>query len=135
MKIDERREKTLTNFKALKQKGKIIETDHNPLYLELNLEFSIMKPERTEFFQFKNIDSQNVFKQLTSNTNQFTSCFNDELPFEIQAENWRKLLDSFFHKAFKKVRITNRPRKKHTTLTDLMNKSNKLKMKLNLSEK
>ena len=65
MKIDERRENTLTNFGIFKTAGRVIETDHNPVYLEVNLEFSSIKPERIEVFQFKNKASQIEFKRLT----------------------------------------------------------------------
>jgi hypothetical protein len=100
MKIDERREKTLSNFSAVKTVGRVIETDHNPLYLELKLEFSPAKPERIEIFQFKNKASQAEFFRITSKTDEFTRCFDDNMSFEKQAGNWRKTLTTFFHKAF-----------------------------------
>ena len=119
----------------MKKIGRIIETDHNPLTLEIMLDFSSFKPERIEIFLFKNKDSQMKFKNLTSNTNEFTRCFEDDSPFETQAAKWRKLLNSFFHKSFKKVRITNKPKKKHSNISILLSKRSHLKKKDELNEK
>ena len=76
-----------------------------------------------------------MFKELTTNTNEFSMCFNDDSTFEIQAKKWRKLLSSFFHKCFKKVRISNNPKKKKTKLGELLLRRNILKKKEQLSEK
>ena len=135
MKIDEQRENTLTNFGAFKRAGKVIETDHNPVHLEVMLDFSASKPERLEFFQFKDINSQLEFKRLTSVTTEFTKCFENDMPFELQAKKWRNTLNSFFHKSFKKVRITNKPQQKNSMLFKLLNKRSQFKKKKDLDEK
>ena len=95
MKIDEKREKTLSHFSAGKTVGRVVETDHNPLYLELKLEFSPAKPERIEIFQFKNKTSQAEFFRITSQTDEFTRCFDDDMSFEKQAGKWRKTLENY----------------------------------------
>ena len=76
----------------MKVVGRVIETDHNPLSLEINLKFSRVKQERMEMFCFKYKDAQNEFKHLTTNTTEFTDCFKDYSPFENQAAKWRKTL-------------------------------------------
>ena len=134
MKVDEKRESALTNFKAVNQIGREIETDHNPIILELKLEFSAIKPERIEMFQFKDEVAQGVFKRLTTDTNEFTDCFKNDLEFEVQATNWRKMLNNFFHKAFKKVRITNKPIKKQSEVLKLIERRKVLKKKVDRSE-
>lgn len=73
--IDERREHALTNYSTVKKIGRIIESDHNPLFLYLNLVFSKLQTERIEVFQFRNKESQQLFQTLTSNTSDFTDCF------------------------------------------------------------
>ena len=100
MKIDKNRENTLTNFSAKKVVGRVIVTDHNPLTLEVRIEFSIVKQERNEVFQFKDKESQSYFKELTSNTNEFTCCFDDDSSLEVQSRKWRKLFKSYFYKCF-----------------------------------
>ena len=103
MKVDEKREHVLTNFSSVKKVGRVIESDHNPVILEVNLEFSPIKPERIHVFQFKNKESQKEFKKMTTETSEFTNCFNNNLPFEVQAKNWKKVLTKYFHKSFKKI--------------------------------
>ena len=88
MKVDEKRELTLTNFSSFKKVGRVIETDHNPVILEVNLEFSESKPERLEIFDFKNTEAQEIFRNLTTKTKEFSECFQNDLPFEVQALNW-----------------------------------------------
>ena len=133
MRIDEKREHSLTNYSAINQIGRVIESDHNVETLEVNLEFSSVKPERMEIFQFKNLESQALFKKLTSNTTEFSSCFQDETDFVDQANKWRKVLNNYFHKSFKKVRITNKKQKK-TGINDLMERRKQLLKKQLLEE-
>ena len=94
MVIDERRE----NYSSVRKIGRVIESDHNSLFLHLNLLFEKIKEERLEVFQFRNKESQQVFKTLTSDTRDFTNCFKDDLTFEEQSTNWRRVLDSYFQK-------------------------------------
>ena len=65
----------------------MIETDHNPVILEMNLQFSNIKTERIEIFNFKNTEGQQRFQNLTTNTSEFSDCFLNNLPFETQAMN------------------------------------------------
>ena len=135
MVVDEKREHALVNYRARKQTGRVIESDHNPLFLYLNLHFSKIRNERQEIFQFRNKESQHLFKVLTTNTTEFTDCFENELSFEEQASNWRRVLDNFFHKAFKKIRINHKPSKKTSEIGLLMEKRRLLKKKDCLEEK
>ena len=134
MKIDEKRENILTNFGAVKQIGRVVESDHNLLILELGLEFSKIKPDRAEIFQFKSKTAQDIFRKLTNATKQLSECFfRSNEDFEVQAETWRKKLNDIFHKAFKKVRITNKQPKKLNEVGDLIEKRKKLKNKTKLN--
>ena len=135
MVIDEKRVNALTNYSTVKEKGRITESDHNPIFLYLDLLFSKIKNERLEIYQFKNTESQQIFKSLTSNTIDFTNCFDNELPFEEQATQWRKVLNNFFQKSFKKIRISSKPKKKMTELNIMMEKRRFYKKKECLSDK
>ena len=64
MVINEKREHTLTNYRTVKHLGGIIESDHNPLFLYLNLQFSRLRNERIEIFQFRNKESQQILRIL-----------------------------------------------------------------------
>ena len=48
---------------------------------------------------------QEKFQKLTSETKEFTECFNSNAPLNAQIENWRKVLKSFCKKAFTKIKI------------------------------
>ena len=135
MVIDEKREHVLTNYSTVKRIGRIIESDHDPLFLYLNLEFSRIRNERREIFQFRNKESQQLFKILTSDTSEFTNCFANNLSFEEQSTKWRKVLDDYFHKAFKKIRVTNKQSKKKSEIDVLMEKRRKLKKNDSLDDK
>ena len=135
MTIDEKRKHALTNFNSLKTGGKVTESDHNVEILEVSLKFSNMKAERIEVFQFKNRNSQLEFKNLTTNTTDFSSCFSNNLSFEDQARKWKRVLNDYFHKAFKKVRVTNKHKKRESQINDLIERRRKLKSKQVLSEK
>ena len=135
MVIDEKRKNALTNYSSVKKIGRIIESDHNPIFLYLDLMFTKIKTERVEIFQFRNKEAQNLFKTLTSNTEEFTDCFENELTFDEQASKWRETLEHFFQKAFKKIRISNKPNKKQSDINQLMAKRRILKKKDLLNEK
>ena len=65
--IDEEREYTLSNFAQLKENRRVIESDHNPLILDLEIEFCKRKPQRIEMFNLKNKACQEAFKVETEN--------------------------------------------------------------------
>ena len=97
--------------------------------LEVNLQFLNIKTERIEIFQFKNRNSQLEFKNLLTNTTDFSSCFSNNLQFEDQANNWKMVLNNYFFKAYKKVCVTNKHKKKELPINDLLERRRKLKSK------
>ena len=62
MVIDEKKEYILTNFLSAKQNRKAINSDHMTIYLDLNIEFEKMKPERQEIYNFTESEGQQKFK-------------------------------------------------------------------------
>ena len=70
---------------------------------------------------------------LTSQTEQLSDCFKKNIGFEEIASMWKKTLDSFCHKAFKKVRIT--PTKPQITkVSELMEERKSLKIRIKRCE-
>ena len=61
MKVDIHDEYTLTNHAQNKKSNKSKLSDHRPLILKLNLEFSKLKPQRVEGFNFKSEECQANF--------------------------------------------------------------------------
>ena len=115
--IDEEKCYSLTNFNPKIKNQKVKESDHNTMILELKLKYSNIIQQRVELFNFRNIECQKTFYNLTSETSKLSKCFiNDEL-FSTQAKKWKSTINSFFHKSFKEIRVTNK--KKVTELSIL----------------
>ena len=74
MVIDSDRQHILTNYKKGNDPGKAVDSDHFSEYMDLNLEVIKEKPERLELFNFKEKESQDKFRVLTSETTNFTEC-------------------------------------------------------------
>ena len=128
MVIDESKNHILTNYRAFKNMGKAVDSDHYTLYLDMDLEITKEKPERQEIFNFKDKKSQEEFKINTTETNEFTACFNGEKSLSDKIENWRKVLISHCTKAFKKIRIRDKKMKPlNKKIVCLINKRNYLK--------
>ena len=108
MVIDEERNYVLTNFEKVRKGGEATNSDHNTQFMDLDLKIESEKPVRTEMFNFKNSEGQAKFKQLTSETSEFTNCFKSNESLLDQVENWQKVLKSFCSKAFSKIRIKNK---------------------------
>ena len=122
MVIDDKKEHILTNYRKV---GKSTDSDHFTQYMDLNLEFLKEKPIRQEMFNFKNEKSQKLFKTQTSETLEFTNCFEGGETLEKQVENWREVLNSYCKKSFKKIRIKKEKIKKISPkIKALINKRN-----------
>ena len=104
--------------------GPAIDSDHNLLILT----FENVKPERNEIYHFKDEHSILIFKDLSTNTDQFTSCFSNNLSFEVQADLWRSELFKVIRKSFKKVRIRGRQNVKTSEVNKLLETRKRLKM-------
>ena len=73
--IDDSKNHILTNFKPARNGGKAVDSDHLTEYMDLNLKITHEKPAREELYNFKNKEAQIKFKNLTSETKDFTNCF------------------------------------------------------------
>ena len=118
----------MTNYKPARKGEKAIDSDHFTEYLDINLKVNPLKPVRKEIYNFKCKQSQEVFKEITSNTEEFSNCFEDNNSFFDQIDNWRKVLQAKCQKAFKKIRITNKkkPQKINPRKSALINIRNKM---------
>ena len=130
MVIDENKEYILTNFLPAKQNRRAVDSDHMTIYLDLNIEFENMKPERQEIYNFKESEGQRKFKIATTETNDFSNCFNpisNGAPLTDQVEKWRSLLSLYIKKSFKKIRIRNNVKKQiNGDIKNLINERNSI---------
>ena len=99
--IDESKSYALSSYS--KSRGKI-HSDHNTMVVKFNLEWSKKRPPREEYFNFKNKECQANFFKNTSNTKEFSFCFDNIESVRRQGELWFTQLQKSFHKSFKKVR-------------------------------
>ena len=127
MVIDEDKKYVLTNYENVRKGGKANNSDHNSQYLDLVIRANIEKPVRTEVWNLKCEKSQEIFKQQTSETKEFSECFQKKLPIFKQIENWKNILKSKIQSSFKKIRIKGDPKKMlHPEMSILIDKRNKL---------
>ena len=131
MEIDESKKYVLTNYEQVRKGGKAADTDHATQVMDVDLELLTEKPVRTELVNFKDKECQQIFKSVTSKTEDFTSCFSNDLPLVSQIENWRGVLDSYCGRSFKKIRIKKRRAVKAISpaISNLINKRNLLTQK------
>ena len=122
MKIDEDKEMNLLNLAQMKQNRRIIETDHNGLLLEMELDVGKSSPERQEIFNFRNKVCQETFYEETDKNEEILDCFKTELPFKVQSMKWKKSINNILHKCFRKIQISKR---KEVSKTDNLLKEHK----------
>ena len=129
MVVDEKKKHILTNYQAVRYGGKAVDSDHFTEFMDLDLKIIKEKPAREEVFNFKNKECQTKFKILTSETKEFTNCFqNNNLSALKQVEKWRRVLKTYCSKAFKKIRIQKKRKMKplNPELSRLITERNKL---------
>ena len=127
--VDEARKHVLTNFNPAKKGKRAIESDHNTEILEIGLKVSKLKKDRVELFNFKNLECQETFRRMTSETEKLSACFESSAPFSDQVVKWDKTLNSFFQQSFRKIRVVeNKP--KETVVTKLLEERKVLKQTL-----
>ena len=139
MVVDEENKFVLTNYKKVKLEGKAIaiNSDHATQYMDVNLKIMTEKPKRKILWNYKNKSAQEKFNKLTSDTSDFSDCFENELPVLEQINKWRTVFNSKVQNAFKRIRITKNKRAKlfSPEISALINKRNKLaNNKSNISE-
>ena len=111
MVIDEKREFCLSNFGQIKKNKRVIETDHNTMFADFDINIPKRKPERIELFNLRNKICQEKFTQETQEDTQLIRCFENELPLEIQSKNWLGIFNSILHKCFRKIRVVKNDKK------------------------
>ena len=95
MVVDEAKDFILTNYKQGRRSGKAVDTDHNTQYMDVDIEIEVNKPERVEIYDFKDNVAQMKFKQLTTETQEFTRCFENSLPVSKQVDLWQEVLETY----------------------------------------
>ena len=108
MTIDTEKEYCLTNFAQVKRNKRAIKSDHCPMKLEMKINFSKIKPDRRELFNFRNKQCQGEFRKMTEETDELTNCFENKMPIIKQISMWEKKFFGILYKSFKKIRVNNK---------------------------
>ena len=102
MEIIDHRDHNLTCFKT---KSKAVNSDHAPLLMEVELKSRPTVKEKVGIPNFNDKLSQLKFKESTSDTAQFTECFECMQPLLEQSNQWLSNVKAHVNKSFKKIRI------------------------------
>ena len=88
MKVDEDKEFSLINMAQHKKNKRLIETDHNALIIDIDLNIDNDKPKREEIYNLKNKVCQEAFREETDKNNDLLKCFENNKPFKTQCIRW-----------------------------------------------
>ena len=112
--MDENKEFSLINLAQINKNKNFIESDHNALVMEMEINENQEKPKREEIFNFRNRVGQEAFKNETDT--------NEDL---AQIKIWKQCFDGILKKCFKKIRIA--PKKTISKTEELLKERVKLK--------
>ena len=84
---------SLIKYASVKEKQKIVKSDHNVMFASFDIQFQNMN--------FKNKDS--IFTEV--NNLKLRKCFKSENTFPVQCKMFLKSLDGLLHQCFRKVRM------------------------------
>ena len=120
--IDEEREYTLTRFYKHKNVTKVVKSDHNPLFLYLNVPWNKpIRKQRTEIYNLRNKKCQEEFFRNTNNSNVLVSSLEDR-DVITGGKHWLKCVKTIVHNSFRKIRITDQ--KENIGVQRLLSKRN-----------
>ena len=125
--VDEEQKYVLTRITKTKLGTTIKQSDHNGIITELNIPWKdSMKKDKIEILNFKNLASQKMFHEETSNNKYLSSTFEGPDHLDIKTNKFLKRLDRVCKKVFSVVRVT---QKKAKPLEELYIKWNNLRKK------
>ena len=123
MTVDTNRNYVLTKYTKKKEKSYTIESDHNPLIMEISIPWnSKIKQDRIEIFNLRNCESQKEFFKNTNNGDVLTNCLINR-NIRKGGQIWFRCLKFKVLQNFKKVRITKRKTVEDLEIHELINKN------------
>ena len=112
----------------MRKGGQAVDSDHMVVELTLNMKVLPTRPTREIIYNFKNLNGQQVFKQNTSDTHEFSTCFNSVEPLLVQCEKWKHILEAHCKKAFPQIRLK-KAKIKSSKADNFIKERNRLKKK------
>ena len=115
---------TINDHKRLTRfcKDKVVESDHSPVQLHLNIKPPQQSSTRMEIINLKDPESIAIFKKETSKYSTLSDSFKGSLSFPDQIARWKKKFDSSICKSFKKIRLGGKKKEKENEVRKLMGK-------------
>ena len=103
--VDESKKFVLTKYTKVRGIVKVIESDHIPLYLEVNLPWEAkVKNPRVEIFNLRNNECQVKYQESTNNSDILTKCLiNNDI--KMGGKLWLKCMKNVIYENFRKIRI------------------------------
>ena len=107
MLIDEDQTFSLMKYASAKGTKKIVKSDHNVIYASFDLQYQNInfKKPRSEFFNLKNKECQEVFSTVTDSSIKFQKCFQGDKSFPEKCKTFLKSVDDTLHQCFRKIRV------------------------------
>ena len=93
MLVDENKEFSLINLAQINKNKNFIESDHNALVMEMEINENQEKPMREEIFNFRNRVGQEASKNETDTNEDLLNCFRNNQPFKAQIKIWKQYFD------------------------------------------
>ena len=112
--VDEQRDYTLINLAQIKKNQRMIETDHNAIIVEMEVETENNKQNREEIFNLKSEVGQEAFLLETEENEELLNNFKSNLSINVQSLKWKKTLNNILQKCFKKIRVVKNKNKIRT---------------------
>ena len=99
MTIDEERNMVLTKYSTRKGVPKITESDHNPMWCDFDIQWSsFVKKDKKEVFNFKDTDSQEMFKLFNDKNEKLISSLSESNDIISGGRKWFSELKDSIHK-------------------------------------
>jgi hypothetical protein len=118
--IDEGKQYALSHYFKKNGSKQKKSSDHNTLVMDLKIPFSKVNYQRKEFYNLRNPDCQQVFKEITDCSEKLTKCFSNDQPLTKQCNRWFKELNGILQQSFKKYRVNGKI--KETEISQLSKK-------------
>ena len=128
MEIDEAKLNIPSNYTQVRRGGRVVDSDHVPIEMNLDLKILPTHPIRSTIYNFKSQQGRDTFKKLTSETNDFSKCFQSTQSLQVQSELWKQTLESYCQKSFSRIRLKKR-KTKLSSADNLIKERNILKKK------
>ena len=125
MKIDDQRKLVLTKRTKVRGQVRVTESDHNPIYLEVNIPWEVkVKKTRLEVFNLRNVECQARYFEYTNNSDFLTHSLVSK-DIRVGGKLWLKNMKFIITENFRKIRL-NWKNQNDVKIQELFNKRNEL---------